>query len=73
MNKIELYWTPQGWAADFVGDREIRRSFGTTLIPTAFTARAKADVVLAAIERLNPAAMVEVRTPPHQLLALGLN
>lgn len=70
---IELYWSPQGWLADFVGDAGIKRSFGTTLIPTAFTARAKADVVLDAISRLNPSAIVSVQTPPHQLVALGVN
>lgn len=73
MKSIELYWSPQGWLADFVADAGVKRAFGTTLIPTAFTARAKAHVVLAAIQRRNPDCAVIVQTPPHQLVALGVN
>lgn len=70
--RIDLYWAPQGWLADFVGDERVQDAFGTTLIPTAFTARATVEVVQAAIAKLNPGCDVRVQTPPIQLLAMGL-
>ena len=58
--------------ADFIGNDEVLAAMGSTLIPTAFTARAKADVVLAGIASLNPGVNVSVATAGHQLSALAL-
>ncbi len=53
---ITIYATPTGYNARWSGPEaaNIRRLFGTATIPTAYTARARADDVLAAITRLNP-------------------
>ena len=59
MKQIDLRLTETGWVANFVGNEEVRRSFGTTVIPTAFTAHADPQRVLQVIRTLNPG--VEVR------------
>ena len=54
MKQIRLFKTANGWMADFVGDSEIQSLFGTTIIPTAFTAQANQWDVFKEISRLNP-------------------
>ena len=56
--RIKLNLTPSGWMADFCGDPEIFKLFGTTVLPTAFTAAASAATVIAATCKLNPTATV---------------
>lgn len=53
---ITIYPTPTGYNARWSGAEtaRIHRLFGTDTIPTAFTTRARADDVRAAIARLNP-------------------
>ena len=61
---IVLSLTTEGWFADYSGSAsraEIHNLFGTTLILTGFTARAKWQTVKRDIERLNPEITVEVR------------
>ena len=60
MNKITLSidTVSHCWMADFHGDMEIIKTFGTTTIPTAFTDKAAPARVLAAIQKLNPGADV---------------
>ncbi len=53
-NVIELFVIRTGWFARFVGDQNIIDLFGTDTLPTAFTAAADAEVVLSAIQKLNP-------------------
>lgn len=54
MKQIRLFKTANGWMTDFVGDSEIQSLFGTTIIPTAFTAQADSQDVIEEISRLNP-------------------
>lgn len=58
-NRIRLYQTKDGWLAVF-DDPKIKARWGTDTLPTAFTARAVASVVLAEIERLNPESDVQI-------------
>lgn len=65
MTTITLSIAPHGlfsrvWIAEFSGPEaeEIRRSCGTTRIPTAFTAHCPAEKVKAKIQELNPLADV---------------
>ncbi len=53
---ITIYRTPTGYNARWSGSEapRIRRLFGTATIPTAYTSKARADDVVAAITRLNP-------------------
>jgi hypothetical protein len=60
MDTIILHHTPTGWMADFKDDERVRRLFGGTMIPTAFTARAPAQQVLQAIQSLNPTSLVQI-------------
>lgn len=55
--KIELFVTPQGWMSR-TNDPEVFALFGTDTLPTAFTPKASAAAVLAAIQALNPRAVV---------------
>lgn len=59
---INLYRSPQGWMATWVGPEaeKIKRLFGTDTMPTAFTAQASATKVLEAIGKLNPECAVVV-------------
>lgn len=57
---ITLRNTPQGWTANYHGDAEIFDLFGTTELPTAYTARARPGFVLERISALNPQAVVEL-------------
>jgi hypothetical protein len=61
-NTITLYWTPDGWMAEFGGPHaaEIDRLFGTTTIPTAFASGAEASAVYAGIKSKNPHVRVNV-------------
>lgn len=59
MEHINLFWTSAGWMATFT-DPAVQAAFGTDTIPTAFTAAAKPQVVLAGIQRLNPGADVRM-------------
>ena len=52
--KITLHRTEKCWVARFHDAPEIKELMGTDVIPTTFTTRANSDVVLAAIQRLNP-------------------
>lgn len=61
-NRITLIRTQDGWLADFEDDASIRAAFGTTCIPTAFTARAGSIFVQARIQQLNPQAIVRVQS-----------
>ena len=61
---IILSLTTEGWLADYSGTTshaEIYNLFGTIIIPTGFTARAKWTTVKREVERLNPEITVEVR------------
>lgn len=58
MKKIVLFRSEQGWMAQFVGDGDIFRLFGTDIIPTAFTVKAHANRVKAAIKNSHPDCLV---------------
>lgn len=62
MNRITLFRTSQAWMADYAGPHavNIERLFGTTLLPTAFTAKALPETVKRTIQSLNPAVIVEL-------------
>lgn len=60
MKEIKLFKTESGWMADFVGDEEVKAAFGTTVIPTAFTAKAPAREVVNTLVMLNPECAVSV-------------
>lgn len=63
MKRITLKLDPQqGWLADFHDDQEVIAAFGCSMIPTAFTAKARPGFVLAEISKLNPGAVVEVQS-----------
>jgi hypothetical protein len=49
---ITLYRTPDGWMARH-SDPTVKELFGTDTLPTAFTAAASAETVIAEISRLN--------------------
>lgn len=53
---IELYKANGSWIAEHrgPGSEEIKRLFGTTALPTAFTDKADAYRVKESLERLNP-------------------
>lgn len=51
--QITLSRTDKGWMAYYHGDAEMLTLFGTDILPTAFTAQADAETVLAAIQHLN--------------------
>ncbi len=61
-NCIDLHRDAQGWKATYRGlhAERVRALFGTDTLLTAFTVRAAASTVKAAIEALNPG--VEVLT-----------
>lgn len=50
---MKLFKNDQCWMVQ-TDDPEVRRLFGTDVIPTAFTAKAEPGRVLAAIRALNP-------------------
>jgi len=56
VNRIVLRKTTNGWMADWQGPHsdEVKSLFGTTVLPTCYTARAEPDLVLSAIRKLNP-------------------
>ena len=58
---IELFKTPKGWMADFINDAEMQELFGTTIIPTAYTAQADVAHVMREIQALNPHCAVALR------------
>lgn len=62
-NTITVMRSEQGWIAHFEGPHaaDIRETFGTVMIPTAFTADAAATVVRDAIESANPDCEVYIR------------
>lgn len=62
MNRIQLFKTPQGWMTNWKGPHaaEVRRLFGTTILPTGFTDKAEPAEVLKAIIELNPGVEVFV-------------
>lgn len=71
MRRIELFRTNTGWeCAQFDEDGrpciEIIRLFGSHILPTAFTARAPAALVLGEITRLNPEHTVVLREGEKQ-------
>ncbi len=59
MTNIRIFKSNNSWIAQS-DDPEVKRLFGTDMIPTAFTERAPASVVLAELRRLNPDATVEL-------------
>ena len=62
MDTIRLKRTPDGWTAIWLGPHsyEVMQLFGTITLPTGFTARAEASMVLAEIRKLNPSVVVEL-------------
>ena len=50
---MKLFKDDRSWLVQ-TDDPEVHRLFGTDVIPTAFTARAEPERVLAAIRALNP-------------------
>ena len=67
---IDLHKKSGNWMATYVNapfDHPVRRAFGIDTIPTAYKATTPADVVLAAIQALNPDAAVRIRVPTPQL------
>lgn len=60
MKQITIRWSKEGWLADFHHDEGIRKLFGGTVLPTAFTAQAPAAKVLASIQALNPSCKVSI-------------
>lgn len=63
MGRITLYRNAQGWHADMSAATravEIRASFGTDQLPTAYTARAPWRMVQAELATLNPSDDVQV-------------
>ena len=54
MQKIIIRRRATGWTADFVGDISVRRTFGTTELPTPFTPSATAEYVIAEVQAKNP-------------------
>lgn len=62
-NRITLTLTNQGWNATYSGPKGLKIAdlFGTSTIPTAFTAQASAETVRREIERLNAGYIVEVQ------------
>ena len=62
LDVIRLRRTEQGWVALWQGPHAIKVAevLGTTIVPTAFTARAEASKVLHEIARLNPGVRVEL-------------
>ena len=59
METLILRNTPRGWIATS-DDPRVFDLFGTFDIPTAFTSRASAEMVLAEIRRLNPTSVVRL-------------
>jgi len=61
-NAIVLVKRGKGWFADYQGPHSVAvaRAFGTCMIPTAFTAAAPVETVVAAITRLHPGVAIEV-------------
>ena len=57
---ITLRLHRDGWFADFHHDEKIRQLFGSTILPTAYTANAAPLVVLVAIQKLNPGIRVTI-------------
>ena len=54
VNQIIVRRRLQGWTATFVDDAQVIGIFGTPELMTAFTARATAEEVINALQRLNP-------------------
>lgn len=48
------------WEADFVGDLDVVKAFGTTTVPTPFLPSMAAEEVQERIRKLNPNCIVEV-------------
>ena len=60
-HRITLYRANGSWTARHT-DPVVRRLFGTDTLPTPYTERALPSFVRQAIERLNPACIVEVQS-----------
>jgi hypothetical protein len=60
-NEILLHMGEYGWLATFVGPHATRlvNLFGTSTIPTAYTARTSLESVIAGIAARNPHAVVK--------------
>ena len=56
---MKLFRDDKGWMVQ-TDNPEVRRLFGTDVIPTAFTVKAEPERVLAAIQALNPGEHVEI-------------
>jgi hypothetical protein len=66
MGTIRLYQAADVWMADFSGAHdaaEIRDLFGTTALPTPYSARILSSVVQDAVRRKNPGYRVLVALP----------
>ncbi len=63
MNKIILSRKGIGWFAQYVGPHaaEVKRLFGSDVIPTPWMFNATAEFVRSDVERLNPNVTVEVK------------
>lgn len=64
MKSIQIYLKGNSWTAAFLvngsPDNEITSLFGTHHLPTSYTAQASADIVLHAIQKLNPDSVVTI-------------
>ena len=59
MGTIKLYRSADGWMAVF-SDPQVVALFGSDTLPTAYTAKAAAEAVLAGVRRLNPGVAVSI-------------
>lgn len=59
-NAIQIHLGPQGWLATYTGPhaKEIGDLFDTCTIPTAYTAHAPLETVIAEIQARNPGVVV---------------
>ena len=65
MKKIVLRRTEQGWMAGWYGPEAeaIKKLFGSTLLPTGFTAHAEVATVRDSVAKWNPGYVVVVTIP----------
>lgn len=64
METLHLSIVNGSWVCDFTGTKEeanIRNLFGTTMLPTPYTAKANPDAVIARIQERNPTFIIAVK------------
>jgi len=57
---LRIFRNAQGWAVEFVDDPTIQSLFGSTILPTPYTAAMPAMNVLKKIQELNPECIVSL-------------